>query len=79
MEIKMLYPDARWISEAEVVAWGHDRMLDAAVAAVAARAGRPLSDTEIADAAETVATPTFQEALGVLEDEGVATFSTEVR
>lgn len=74
----LIYPSKRTISNAEVIQWARDRMVDDEIAK-AIPDGDDLDDVEMMDDIATEAErvtpwPTLREAMAKLEDDGVATF-----
>ena len=73
MYLRLIYPQTRRITEAEVIAWARDRMIDAEIE----RTKRPIADGDWQAFVDTVPTPSLVDAIALLEDDGVATFHRE--
>jgi len=78
--VTLIYPENRQIAERDVIAWARDRMIDNAVEVENLRrvdAGQaPLDDQngELEGFIRDVDTPTLEDAIERLTDDGVATF-----
>lgn len=76
--LTLLYPDRRRITVREIITWAKDRMCDNAIEVEnlhrRSEGLEPLNDEEIEKLIASVETPTLEDAMERLQDDGVATF-----